>query len=68
MMLSLGLFVGWRFRMQLTAHEASIAQIVRCMNASRRARISQREHSGKPADRHTRVASVAESAKLSPEQ
>jgi hypothetical protein len=29
MMFSLGSFVGWRFPVQLTAHQASIAQIVR---------------------------------------
>ena len=42
----------------------STAQIVRCGDANRRARISQREHSGKRAKRRKLVASPFKSAKL----
>jgi hypothetical protein len=48
--------LDWSFWMQLTAQQARFAQIVRCMNASLRAGIPQREHFGKVAPDAKRVA------------
>jgi len=43
-------FFFWRFPVQWLRMNRSTAQIVRCMNASRRVRFSQQKHSGEATD------------------